>query len=453
LSIQNNLEGQFPINRGFCKANINGYNYDFTTMGSARVYDSFEFEDTIYYIKLCSEINATLDNIPDFDPELDTHDVFVASCNKTTKKCQTLITENSWDWKFFNPHDPTTGVIYYAYGEPVPIKNSEFFFTFDIEVNVQCDSNVNDPRVEAKIVFTNDGSNQLLKMTISNKWGCGQVAGFTPTPTPSPFEPDCNFTDRLSELSSLGLDVHLDTLNGGPYGIRVPVKLGGIGGYALYYQPCERAECPPGYSCGSDNYSSSWLCNENEHQCDSYGVTQDEVFIDENPSGPYSGVIVTMKHPTENKKTVLNLKCSQLCPDGHIKFKDTIQVYDEVLTFEGETKEACIERLPEPTPEPPGGRCTFSNKIGESMISINLNKYDKNDTKGWIKEVDVQEQEGISKAQLMYEPCDNIYCPDGADCDGDEDATVFLCNGTGSNQECIGYGLIKEVLLSNSRIY
>ena len=40
----------------------------------------------------------------------------------------------------------------------------------------------------------------------------------------------------------------------------------------------------------------------------------------------------------------------------------------------------------------------------------------------------------------MYMPCGDLRCPGTAFCDGDEDATIWLCRGI----ECFGYGLYEK---------
>ncbi|KAH0790860.1 hypothetical protein GPJ56_005281 [Histomonas meleagridis] len=437
----------YPTELGICSANINGTEYNFQEMGNLRGVDTFhpDGEPYTYYIKMCSEIDPEKDNIPDFDTSLNTHDVFIARCNDQTHACQSLITSNSWDWKFATSKH-NDGAIYYAQGEPYQIPGTQYHATFDIEIVVNCDSTIVDPKVEAIYEYNNeDVYKTSLKMTITNSYGCGKSVK-PPTPTPTPYAPDCSFRER-DHVTGLGLDINIVDLNVGSFGSRTPISINGVGGYILFMQPCERMKCPLGYQCPSpDMYSSSWLCNEADLQCVSYGVSESTAYISKVSENLDDGIQVTLNNLQERKSTQLKLKCQKTYPRGHINFGHNATLDEEgTLVVTGFSEEICPKIIPEPQPKPEG-MCSFNSTVGKQQMLINIENYNKGDNIGWTSEVDMYGILGTPKGLLMYEPCNNIYCPDNSYCNGDEDATVFICTNVTNEieKECIAYGLFHK---------
>ncbi|KAH0794263.1 hypothetical protein GPJ56_001866 [Histomonas meleagridis] len=431
----------FPIERKRCAVNLNGYDYSLVSMGEKRGVDTFQVhsEGYKYYIKMCNEINATADKLRNFDPKLDTRDVLVARCNNDGTSCQNLVTMNAFDWKF-KYSDRTQGIIYFAQGEPFFNPEINDYSTFDIEIEVTCNSKAGPT---APVTYSYDNSNPKethLIMSIANSNGCGTKADHVPTPSPQPYEPHCIYTNRQNE-SIQGVDIHLKELNGGPYGIRVPISIGTTHDQVLFFQPCERIECPIGYKC-YDNLSSAWLCDPDIKICHSYGEGTSEMYM-----SPLDETLTTINlklyHQTEKVSTNVAFKCSNTYPEDHILFETHGNIDGRnTLQLSASNKMFCLQPLPDPHPYE--GKCHFNETVGDAFIHVDLADYNLNDNVGHKTNVVIKNHTGtyVVDGTLMYEPCNNIYCPKDTDCDGDEDATVFLCTkDQQGKQECIGYGL------------
>lgn len=434
------IGASYPISRGFCKANLNGIEYDFNGMK-----DRFEKyfavnENRTYYIRFCQDLSEK-DFVPEDGVPFDYTDVYIARCEGTSSSCQPLITENSWDWRYLDANNKTKGVIYYAFGEPL-LTGTDKYYSFDIQIKVTCDPD--EETGSTKFIFDNIDTNEAsMSLSFANKYGCG-VQVNTPTPTPTPFTPNCDYIDRYDDLTSFGIDLHLADLNGGPYGIRGANLSTSTGDKNLiaFYQPCERMECPPGYQCSSETYSSIWICNNEKRTCESYGTidTKGGSFIEPAYEDLLDGLNLTYKHQSGNKKAVIQLKCSNIMLKDHFLFENDIEKNGDQLLLKLRAKNSCPDFIPDPTPQPESN-CFFNktNSDQRSTIILNLTEHDKGDMHGWSSSVTW----GTKKGTLYYEPCDNAICPVDAYCEGDEDATVFLCEtGSDGKPDCIGYGLL-----------
>lgn len=436
----------FPISRGFCTANINGYSYSFLEMAEKRPVDKYQDFDHgwDYIISLCNDL--TKEEIGG-QSDLDLSDVLVVRCDQTDpSQCIAVATETSFDWKFYNPEKPEEGVIYYAEGEPYLDPSSAYGvpYTFDIEVVSICDRSETTGNGSATFVYDDNDNTITLRMRLANVFGCPTTAP-VPTPTPTPWPPSCRYIDRYTIHPAFGVDIDLAYLNGGPYGVRVPVTWKGKD-YLIFFQPCERSTCPIGFTCPTDTWSSVWFCEkEGSRTCDSHGLANahDTYISLIDPLDETSGIKVELYHGTErNTSTTLYLNCNSVWPEGHIKFTEEVVKEDMSIVLNGSTKEACPTALPTPAPPGPGSNCSWSDtsERGEkvSMSLANLN----NGTSGWLTDVTIQMYPKLNK--LMYQPCQGMFCPDDTFCDGDEDATVWLCTWDGGQitaKECIGYGL------------
>ncbi|OHT02955.1 hypothetical protein TRFO_29767 [Tritrichomonas foetus] len=434
------FQSQYPIDRDFCKVNIDGYQY--SLLGMANRVDKYKppNENYTYIMRICKEITQA--DLP-INTSIDLSDAYVVRCD--TKECQVLIHENSFDWTFYNANDKASGVIYHAIGEPFKISDISYY-TFDVQYNFMCNPDSTDPDVAARYIFSNiDTDESLLKIMVDTAYGCGQGNQSIPTPTPNPFTPNCDYTDRYDELMDYGIDLHLGDMNGGPYGIRsvnLSINSGIIMGY-LFYQPCERMECPPGYKCKSDSYSSAWFCLYDSHECESWGIIRNQEKFVTPQEDLLDGVNVTFTHETEDKKMVLMLGCDRFLPKNHIDFASKVTKSGNEAVIKGRSQNACIVPLPDPTPKPEKCKFEATNPTQKSTITLNMVDYDKGDMVGWTADVKISSTK--ENAVLYYEPCDNVFCPKGAYCEGDEDATIYLCKlSTSGKQECAGYGLLNN---------
>lgn len=435
----NRIGASYPISRGFCKANLNGIEYDFNGMKD-RIEKYYAVnEDRTYYIRFCQDLSES-DFVPVEGGPFDYSDVYIARCEGVNTSCQALITENSWDWRYLDANNKTNGVIYYAFGEPLLIKTDKYY-SFDIQIKVTCDPN--EETGNPKIIFDNIDTNEAsMVISFANKYGCGKESSI-PTPTPTPFTPNCDYTDRYDELTDFGVDLHLADMNGGPWGIRsINLTMDGNKNVIAFYQPCERMECPPGYQCSGETYSSIWICNNNQHTCESYGLIDVDggSFIEPAYKDLLDGLNLTYKHQDGRKKTIIQLACSNIMPKDHFLFSDNIEKNGDQLLLKLRSQNSCPNYLPDPTPQP-SSNCYFNktNYDQQSTIILNLTDHDKGDMMGWSSQVSW----GSKKGTLYYEPCDNAICPKDAFCEGDEDATIFLCEtGPDGKPDCIGYGLL-----------
>jgi hypothetical protein len=276
-------------------------------------------------------------------------------------------------------------------------------------------------------------------MTLSSSCGC-PASGPTPTPTATPWVPKCQFTRRDPTEPEFGLKIDFSALNGGPYGLRVPVWSGDVE-QILYLQPCERADCPIGYTCQSDTLSSAWLCDhsETDRKCVSYGLSNGIPFatlLDAASSS--NGIGLTLLRDLGTKA---NLTCAPQTPRGHIEWNYNIDKSATGIGLRGTSVDVCRVLLGTPAPEPAFGNCSFAGTTSDNeVVSLNLKEFNVGQT-GWRQDVTVTGAESRA-AQLIYQPCGAAYCPADAFCDGDEDATVWLCSSENViGKRCVGYGL------------
>lgn len=434
-----NLTAPYPINRGVCWANIEGHLYNLADIEGDAPYQYHYLTDGYnYYIRFCKELTLSELGLPstsDFDPS----DVYVARCKDSS--CEALITENTWDWRYLDSSNSSKGVIYSGIGEPFII-STDVYFTFDINLKLTCNPKV-EPTPTYKIIFDAiDTTETELTLIAENKLGCPKPT-ITPTPSPSPFNPQCNFTDRYDDKLDFGIDLHLEEMNSGAYGVRAMVSADNS--FVLFFQPCERMSCPPDYTC-TDNLSSVWLCAQKEKTCDSYGTvgSKYESFIEPLADDLFDNLKLTYNHSVGGGgHTNVILQCKMNVPANHFLFATNFERNNNDLTFYAHNSNSCPKPIPDPTPRP-SRECYFNKTNYEmgSTITLNLTAHDKADMKGWSSTV----QYGITKTgTLYYEPCDNVACPPDAFCEGDEDATVYLCHeGDDGKPDCIGYGLLEN---------
>lgn len=376
----------------------------------------------------------------------DLFDVYAARCHKTTKKCDALITENAWDWTFYDATNKSNGITYYAIGEPLKISDITYF-TLDVRLDVGCDPSQTQYDSSARIIFDIIDENEAsIRIIVANAYGCGQKVE-PPTPTPNPFKPNCQYTDRYDPNMNFSIDIDLSKMNGGPYGIRSHnVPMNGKN-YTLFYQPCERMECPPSYKCGDTNYSSAWVCEIDTRACTSYGVIQDQGKYITPLSDILDGVEIVFNQST--KSMTLELGCDRFLPMNHFDFASKMTLDGDHITMRAKSQNACL--IPYPDPTPAAEKCFFNNtNIDQgSTITLNMVDYDKGDMAGWKTDVTYQVSGKTVNGVLYYEPCDNIYCPKGAFCEGDEDATIYLCAPDSEDEsklDCDAYGLLNSTI-------
>jgi hypothetical protein len=234
-----------------------------------------------------------------------------------------------------------------------------------------------------------------------------------------------------------GIKFDLRELNGGPMGVMFKRMVNGSVRY-VFYQPCERADCPSG-----DNWesvlSSMWVCNEKMEDCVDYGIVDENMTIEELPGGSYFNKTIAInlgKGEGEFTSRVL-LSCTKTFSPGHIEVTD-LQIEKNNLTLSGRSRAACDQYLEPALPIRPN-ECYFEHWSSDGTIRFNALAFNR--PGGYIKNVIVA---GVARSParvLHYSPCGGLRCPVGADCNQYEDAYIWLCEEVPERHTCIPYGL------------
>ena len=436
-----------PTTRGNCSVNINGYNFSLSDLVGTRPVDIYYDRKNFwnYYVSLCDSL--TPEEIG-AESTLDLTGVLVARCHSlNTDRCLALLNEEAFDWRLYDPSSPEAGVVYFGKGDPYfdPESPYEIPYTFDIEVAVLCDPSATGSGEVATFNYEISGMTITLKMELRSAAGCSKSPGPPPSPSPDGWFPKCQFTRRNGGIENLGIKADLSQLNNGPYGNQISVTVAGEEKW-LFLQPCERTTCPMGFQCPDDEWSSAWLCGKTDKRCDSYGVvdTQTTTMDLLDPSDEMSGLAVRIAGKDGLWNTTLNLNCHGFWPDGHINFLNEVTSTSSGIVVNATVRDVCPSWIPAPVP--PGDKCTLwelSTK-GEN-VHIDLSDLN-NGSSGWAQPITIEGSPSYST--LMYQPCGAMECPADTYCDGDEDATIWLCRSAPS-RECVGYGLYdKDVQMS-----
>ncbi|KAH0790482.1 hypothetical protein GPJ56_005601 [Histomonas meleagridis] len=348
--------------------------------------------------------------------------------------CRNVITQNSFDYKPLYSHDFSKGILYHASSEPY-LEDDNLYHTLDLEFRIYCDPTQTSSDIPISVEVDDASEAGLFIVTMNSSAGC-PIPTASPSPTPM-YQPHCKYIKRLSTNPKVGLDIDLSTLNGGPFGIKIPITIKNEE-HELFFQPCERVQCPSTYICveGTDIYSSSWLCNSSRI-CTSYGVSVDNMDFDQIGAQPTNGMILRLNNTFNNKKSEIYMRCKHNFPNDHFFWSPQGELNDEVFSILGQSEELCVTPIPSPDPY----SCHFSTEQKNYSLNINLTKYNK-DPNGYEQIVEVYDHIGNHyQRKLLYNPCGHISCPKNAFCDGDEDAQIWLCHDISSQSNCIGYGL------------
>jgi hypothetical protein len=73
--------------------------------------------------------------------------------------------------------------------------------------------------------------------------------------------------DAESTHATIGIQLDLAELNDGPFRVNSMV-ITHVGNFTLYFQACERMDCPPGYQCNPKELSFASVCNDMAAQCE-----------------------------------------------------------------------------------------------------------------------------------------------------------------------------------------
>ena len=290
----------------------------------------------------------------------------------------------------------------------------------------------------------------------ANSFSCGQPVSVTPTPTPA-FEPDTNATFREPGSPNYGISMDLKDVDGGRFGLHCPVFYNASSDppdvRMLFVNPTRRMyDCPWDAQCDTigENGTSVWVCTLKSDgttldRCESYGYMLEDptydLMVDSDITRGFWFRFGEGGTASSTKHVQLTIKCDNLYPEGHMMIdpiETNFMAKGAFLEIVAEAKEACIR--PIPTTAPLG--CAIHDELGEYTLDLDMSNYNKE----WKKEVMVKEKDGeTGPMDLIYKPCHGMLCPDGYDCDGAEDALVWLCEKKksmlGHVPFCTGYGL------------
>ena len=226
--------------------------------------------------------NIDPSELPSYNTIKDLHMFNSVRCSDQKNICQPLTTLVSYEFKPLDASNFENGLIYRGGSEPVYDEELKKYYTFDLIHQLKCKPDKISPTPSAIVSFDDDSNEMLIYLQYNTAFGCPMSNYPTPAPTPS-FSPDCKFVFRSKENREIGLQFDLKEFNGGPGGLYIHMD-----DKSLFYQPCERIECPgiilDNYTCTSPSqyneekvYSSAWLCDNNDYRCEDFGLANNSI--------------------------------------------------------------------------------------------------------------------------------------------------------------------------------
>lgn len=418
---------------GACSVNIDGKRFDLHKAYDKQV-QSFTDTDTgyTYYFKLCDALDQA--DLPFGSAAV------MKGANVMRRK------ENSQVWEYTNYLSEFDWTIremtvnYNADGQPFQSEGLWHIVDFDVIIGCDASSTTAPPPFTKSIIHY--GNRTQINILVNSQVGCPTTVQ-APTPTPL-FYPVCEFVSRMDNSSTAGIDAQLDEIDGGPFGVRAPVLYNGKQ-MALHLKPCGRMKCPPPYNCTEGiDYSNAWLCPlvPDSDLCESFGVAKSDV----NPAsvaagGELNGFELDFYEPTRNYHTKVRVKqAEESYPDGYMRIEENIFLDATSLTVSAYSHEADIVSIP--IPPSPLGKCNADIEGPSVDLKMSLKGLNPESISGYFKwNVNVSGIKGQNQFDLYYLPCGGIKCPSGHDCEGTEDATVYLCT---DDRDCKAYGLFEN---------
>lgn len=411
--------------------------WDLSTFGESRATDHFQIDNFDFYSRLCSSFTKL--DLPDSASNFTDYNLVV--CERDTQRCYPAISQNSFKFKPIQNLKLSEGVLYTGYGEPYAKEDGTYVF-WEVSHEIKCSHNPEENSTAKPSIFSVGQLNRLI-VEYRTKAGCATEVSNTPTPTPAYSPRACEFERRNPKENTTGINADLANINGGPYGIRTEIIIDNKTQY-LFYQPCERMKCPYKGAC-EEEYSSAWICELNHTNCISYGTLSEWSNIRLVNDQTLNSLELIHQNWDNFKRVETRLECNQAYPDGHIQFFPTGELSNEksVLIVRSSTPETCTRDIPQPV-EPSDNTCHFITSRENYFINISLKDYNK--PNGWAKVV--ESTFGPQQSfQLLYQPCGPMPCPFNTECNGDIDATVWLCDKEIHN--CVGYGLFENNLTAS----
>lgn len=434
---------------GKCTVNIDGHLFDFSDLEGKIKY--FISPPYVYYMSLCGEL--TNDDLPNYDATgFDPKDVQVARCKAHDYKpnihtCEPILYVSSFDWKLFKADDFDSGVILFA--EDFDINGYAYSKNF-MQVMMHCGmSNETNPEANLKLAsFLSSFTQNETTISIPNSlYGCQQIVE-APTPTP-PFSPQCSISVINPDDQSNSIEFDLKFLNNGPYGNRIPLDIN-TEKKILFFQPCERIECPYGYNCGQNSkYSSAWLCDEN-NTCQSYGIAEDIILsYENNEHGTNTRAIYSDQKNDKNLNIIFT--CESFVPPGYMDILSA-EFENQNLTLTVGTSNSCYDIKPVQPQITADSNCSYVVENEEYITSFDLDVYDldtSHNPEGWKQSVIAKSQIEYSNSEILYNPYINlISCPNNSFCDGMDEANLYHCYDDITsgiyNRTCDGFGFFNS---------
>lgn len=451
--IRSSRIGEYNTDRGDCTFQIDKYRWDFRTLFENHEVIRQTINGWEYFISPRKPLTKA--DVPHY-ANLD-FDVRALACNTAEMLCFEAAYSTDFDYNVEDINNLTKGILYYADGNPATVSGNKYQ-TFDIVHSLRCD-----PNIKGDIkpnVFASDNGNGRHSIFIewSHSEGCAQNMQTIP-PDP-PEEPDCKFKNFKKD-SDLGIDVDFATLNNGPIGIRSYFMWSGQP-KVLYYTPCGYSNPPfNAKSTGGEKYSSAWVCSLENFEagaptlgdCLSYGYEQKQPSYTL-ASTEESGVLHKLTEPNSGRETWVNWECEQTMPLGYVELDLTpVDFSDKRLVTTLDNRDVCLKVIPEPVP--PAGFCKYEqtqkNYKGDEW-KLNIDLYTLNKAEGYSVDTTLPTLPP-QKKKLIVQPCGGLRCPHNKEgtpyhCDGDEFATVWLCDldqgGVGATPTCDAFGLFNN---------
>ena len=410
-----------------------------------------------FYVRMCEPLKES--DLPDYY-NITLVGANAVRCNDTAKICYPFASIYDFEWTPKNPSDLSQGVIWESDGIPNMV-GIDKWEDWEMEFEFDCDHMTESFDPQYIYDFTKEDKRLVIKF--ENVFSCGQITKETPTPTPA-FEPDTDVFFREPGSQGYGIMMDMKDVDGGRFGLTSVVwydaKADPPDVRFLIVNPTRRMyDCPWGAKCDpiGENGTSAWLCTfkKDSHDldyCENYGYALEDwtpdLLVDADiTKGWYFRMGDT---GGENPRHVqFNVLCDNVYPEGHLLI-DPMQTKfmgkdNSYLIVVGESKDACIKPVPTTAPLP---GCNIKETLEGYTLDLDLMDYNKE----WKREVTVKTSSGeqTDPMDLIYKPCHGMVCPDGYDCDGAEDALVWLCEkkkaALGHVPFCTGYGLHDENL-------
>ena len=405
------------IERGICKVNIDGNQWDFNPAFANQTY---EFEDTQknykYFFKPCDALDKN--DLPrGADVEIRGANMMRLNENTNTWEYTNYLSEFDWSPKQLVISYNADGQMFPSFGD---------YFAVDVEIDLSCNSDVTDPKPSMVRSINYYGNRTEIRFMGEHTAGCSTPVN-PPTPTPE-FHKVCEFVSRMDGDPNRGIDAHFDDITSGPFGLRSTVQYSGKE-MALHLKLCDRMLCPPPYLCEPKNsFSNVWICplDPGEDRCKSFGVSRTDINPASLPQGGEAfGFELDYFDPATNLSTKVSVSSpDDEYPDGYMNIDTNIFLDDTGVRIKAKSHEADVVNIP--IPPIPSDKCAMHYDNYGQSLDLNLTTLNPAAITDFYKwNVTVQ---GVHKPMMLYyRPCGPIACPTGHDCNGVEDATVFLC--------------------------